>query len=67
MSERRLAKFTVAGAGGQIVVINPDYVRRITRQNDKTVSINLGDGDPIRVEGDIDYVAKLLGGCPDHC
>ena len=64
MSERRLIKFVAAEFGGQIIAINPDYVRCIVgpaRQNSNAVSIGLGDGDSVSVEGDIDHVAKRLG------
>jgi hypothetical protein len=65
VSDRRLAKFVVADSDGhQIVAINPDQVRCIfgpQHENDKVVSIDLGEGDPIRVEGDIDTAASRLG------
>jgi hypothetical protein len=64
MSERRLIKFVATSTDGQIVAINPDYVRCLVgraRQDSKTVSIGLGDRETIAVDGDIDSVAKRLG------
>jgi len=57
-----LAKFIVADSFGQkSIAINPEYVRYINATTENIVAIDLGGTERVRVEGDLECVAKSLG------
>jgi hypothetical protein len=61
MSERTLVRFVAASSGNQHIAINPDFVRRLIASSPNIVAIDIGDGEPVKVEGDLVSVAKRLG------
>lgn len=59
-----LTRFVSANWAGQAVAVNPTFVRCLVSSASgarPTVSIDIGDPEGIKVEGDLESVATSLG------
>jgi hypothetical protein len=64
LSDNVLVKFIVASSGGQVVAVNPKFVRclfaSVPSSSYRGVAIDIGEAEhPIKVDGDLEQVASL--------